>query len=79
MAALIRGNLSQAEADWLQHMTMFGSAGYPVRKLRSGRWIVEESWGVKGPPTVFKTRREAVGFCSRFEDILIDKCAGRIE
>lgn len=77
MAALIRGNLTQAEADWLQHVTMYGSDGYPVQKVgRSWQWL--EAFGVKGAPTVYKTKREAVAACSRYEDILIDKAAGRL-
>lgn len=52
-------------------------AGYPVRKLGRG-W----TWGpwrtVNGPPTKFKTKREATESFERFYDILLDAHAGRM-
>lgn len=51
--------LSRDERELLAHITMFGSDGYPVAKL-GRRWIVADAFGVKGPPTVFRTKREAV-------------------
>lgn len=54
--------ITAAERRLFQHVTMFGSVGYPVRKLgRSWVWGTDE---VKGPPTVFKTKRAA---CLSFE------------
>lgn len=69
--------ISEDERALLKHWSMFGAAGYPVRKLGRG-W----AWGpwrsVNGPPTVFKTRREAMASFERFVDVLIDAKAGRI-
>jgi hypothetical protein len=61
--------ITNDERDLLAHVTMFGSPGYPVRKCGRG-WI----WGtdrVKGPPTVFKTKREAVASFEAFEKVLL--------
>jgi hypothetical protein len=71
------GNLSQSEMDWLQHMIRWGSDGYPIGKV--GRvWIWREAFGVKGAPTTYKTKRAAIAACSAFEDILVEKSAGRL-
>lgn len=70
-------NLSQAENDFLRHISMWGSAGYPVRKLGRG-WIVSDFWGVKGPPKVYRTKREVVAYVELFLEILRDKAAGRL-
>ncbi len=70
--------LSQPENDFLRHMMMFGSDGYPVRKVSSGRWVWDEFWGVKGAPTVYKTKREAAAAIGRYIDILIDRTAERL-
>lgn len=51
--------LTEAERDLMKHINMWGARGYPIRKLGANRWV----WGtdyVKGPPTVFKTKRAAV-------------------
>lgn len=69
--------LTSNERSWLNHMVMWGSAGYPVRKVGRG-WHWEEFFGVKGAPTVYKTKREAVAAVERFEEILLDKLAGRL-
>lgn len=69
-------NLTVPESDWLQHMSMFGSAGYPVQKAGRG-WIWTEFWGVKGAPVVYKTKRECVAAIERYYAILLDKHAGR--
>lgn len=49
--------LTDNERELIGHVRMFGSAGYPVRKLGSG-WIWE-GFGVKGPPVVFKSKAKA--------------------
>lgn len=50
--------LSDDERALLAHVMREGSDAYPVRKLGRG-W----TWGpwrsIEGPPTVFKTKREA--------------------
>jgi hypothetical protein len=52
------GAITEAERWLLNHVMLYGSDGYPIQRVKTG-WI----WGtdaVKGPPVVFKTRREAV-------------------
>ena len=66
--------LSDDERSLLNHIMMFGSDGYPVKKIGRG-W----SWsyrGLAGPPMIFKTKREAVASFEAYENILID-CAGQ--
>lgn len=70
-------NRTQAEKDFQRHITMFGSDGYPVQKYGRGwHWI--DFWGVKGAPTVYKTKRAAHEAIERYLDILCDKAAGRL-
>lgn len=72
----LRG-LTADERDLLTHVSRFGSEGYPVSKVGSRHW----SWtwrGKCGPPTVFRTKREAVASFERFLDVLRDAKAGRI-
>lgn len=70
-------NLTQAEHDWLQHMIRWGAEGYPVQRVgRKWHWV--EAWGIKGAPCVYRTKRAAMAACAAYEDILIDKTAGRI-
>ncbi len=50
--------LSTDENDLLQHVSRWGSDGWPIQKVgRNWHWV--ESWGVKGSPTVYKTKRAA--------------------
>lgn len=69
--------LSESEGNFLRHMMMWGSAGYPVRKVGNGRWIWDDFWGVKGAPTVYKTKRDATTAVERYISILCDRKAGR--
>ncbi len=70
--------LTDAENHFLQHITRYGSDGYPAQKVgRNWQWM--ESWGVKGAPTVYKTKRDCVAAIERYVDILLDKNAGRLE
>jgi hypothetical protein len=69
--------LSQAESQFLNHMMMFGSDGYPVQK-KGRNWFWTEFYGVKGAPTTYKTKRECVAAIELYIDILCDKKAGRI-
>ncbi len=69
-------NLTADENGLLTHIGMWGSTGYPLQKLRRG-WI----WsfrGIKGPPVIFKTKREATASFEAYHQILIDRSAGRI-
>ena len=63
------------ERRLVSHAMRWGSDGCPVHKTTGGRWIVGESHGIKGPPTVFRTKREAVATFERFLDLLIDLLA----
>lgn len=63
--------LSEDEWALLKHTAMFGSDGYPIRKRGRG-WHWEDWRSVRGPPTVYKTKRAAVEAFSRFLDVLID-------
>lgn len=74
-----RRGLSEDERALLTHLSRFGSDGYPVVKLISRRGWVWEDWrSVRGAPTVYKTKREAVAAFERFYAVLRDAAAGRI-
>ena len=62
--------LSEDERALLTHVSLWGATGYPVRKLGRGGWIWEFR-GIKGPPTVFKTKAAAVASFEAFYDVLI--------
>lgn len=54
----------------LNHISMHGSDGYPISKVKSG-WC----WGtdtVKGAPVVFATKAQAVESFERFYDVLVE-------
>jgi len=68
--------ITEDESSLLTHVMMWGSAGYPVKKVGSG-WTWDYR-SIKGPPVVFKTKRAAVKSFEAFEDILIDAKCGRI-
>jgi hypothetical protein len=70
-------NLSQGENDLLQHISMFGSAAYPIRKSGS-RWFVDRFWNAGGFPSPFKTKREATERFEQYMSLLRDRAAGRI-
>ncbi len=63
--------ITEDERALIQHITMWGSDGYPINKWSSG-WTWGPWRGVKGPPTVFKTKREAAASFEAFERVLID-------
>ncbi len=69
--------ITEDERALLNHVTRWGSDGYPVRKIGS-RW----TWGpwrsVQGPPVAFRTKREAIASFEAFESVLCDAIAGRI-
>lgn len=69
--------MTEDEARLLAQVTMYGSAAYPVERLSRG-W----SWGpwlsVSGPPTIFKTKREATRSFEAFINVLLDAKAGRL-
>lgn len=70
-------NRTDNERRFHQHITRWGSDGYPIRKVGRG-WIWEDWCGVKGAPVVYPTKREATQAIENFIDILCDKAAGRL-
>ena len=68
---------TQAEKDFHQHISMWGSDGYPILKVKNG-WIWTDFCGVKGAPIVYKTKRACTFAIERFLDVLCDKAAGRL-
>ena len=68
--------LTDDERALLIHVTRWGSESYPITKGTHGwTWRYRT---VHGPPTVFKTKREAVASFEAFHGVLIDAAAGRI-
>ena len=68
--------LTEDEQFVLTHISRWGSDGYPIVSLKRGAtkfW----SWGpiraVKGPPVLFKTKREAVASFEAYLDSLRDR------
>ncbi len=63
--------VTEDERALLEQVIRWGSDGYPIAKLGRG-W----AWGpwrsVNGPPTIFRTKREAVAHFERFLDVLRD-------
>lgn len=70
--------ISENEKELLAHISMWGSDGYPIQKVGNGKWIWNEFFGVRGAPTVYKTKKAAVKAFEAFLDILRDAIAGRI-
>jgi hypothetical protein len=81
------GRLTEDEAFLLQQVMRFGRDAYPINKLQPRRaasgggrgWTWGPVRGIKGPPTVFKTKRAAVASFEAYLAILRDKLAGRME
>jgi len=65
--------LSEAENNFLRHISRWGSSGYPIQKLSSGKWIWNDCWGCKGAPTVYKTQREVTEAIERYHQSLLDR------
>lgn len=70
--------LSNDELQLLKHITMFGAPGYPIRKFKTGKWTWGPFRSIAGPPTVFKTKREAVASFEAYHQVLLDALAGRL-
>ncbi len=67
------------EKAWHDHMGRWGSDGWPIYKLESGKgWIWLEAFGVKGAPTVYKRKKDIEAAMIAFEGVLCDKAAGRL-
>jgi hypothetical protein len=61
--------LSDDERWLLNHVARWGSAGYGIRKLRSGKWMYEAR-SIKSP-TLYPTKREATAAFERYFDVLL--------
>jgi hypothetical protein len=75
MASVI--NVTSDEHDLLNHISMWGSEGYPIKRVGSRHW----SWSYRdsiNTPAVYKTKREAVASFEAYHSILLDRLAGRI-
>lgn len=62
---------TEDERALLNHVCMWGSDGYPIQKVGS-RWIWADFRSVKGSPTTYKTKRDAVAAFERFYDMLLE-------
>jgi hypothetical protein len=60
--------ISEDERALMTHVTMWGSDGYPVRKL--GRGWTWDYRSIKGPPIVYRTKRAAVTQLESFLTVL---------
>jgi hypothetical protein len=69
--------LTQAESDFLRHMSRWGSDGYPIQKA-GRKWFWTDFWGCKGSPIAYKTKREAATAIESYISLLGDKAAGRL-
>lgn len=64
------------EKAWHQRLIMWGSAAYPIQRVKGG-WLWVPMCGIKGAPTVYKTKRAAHAAIEAYEAVLRDKAAGR--
>jgi hypothetical protein len=69
--------LTEDERGLLTHISRWGSDGYPIHRL-GRKWAWGPFRSVQGPPTVFKTKREAVASFEAFHTVLLDALAGRM-
>jgi|CXWL01.1.fsa_nt_gi hypothetical protein len=70
--------ITDDERQILAHIRRWGSDGYPVKKLSTGKWVWGPWGSVNGPPICFRTKREAVASFEAFYDVLLDARAGRL-
>ena len=76
--ATFSANLSEGENRFMQHMSMFGSPGYPVGKL-GRKWQFARAFGVGGTPVLYPAKAKAVAAVDAYLDILRDRIAGRLD
>jgi len=76
MLANPAATILEAEWNWLQHISRWGSSGYPVRKL-GRKWQFDRMYNAGGCPSLFTTKRAAVERVELYYDMLLDKNAGR--
>ena len=75
MKTQLRG-ITEDEKALMTHVGMWGSDGYPVKKLGRHWWY--EYRDVIKSGTLYKTKREATTAFEAYYDILIDAVAGRV-
>lgn len=63
--------ITEDEHALMNHVSMWGSDGYPICKAGRG-WVWGPWRSVKGPPVVFKTKREATVNFEAFINMLAD-------
>jgi hypothetical protein len=73
----VRG-ITENERALLNHISRWGSSGYPVAKCGSHHWAWGPFLSIQGAPVVFKTKRECVQSFENFLEVLRDAVAGRI-
>jgi hypothetical protein len=69
-------DMIEDQAALLQHISRYGSDGYPIHKVGLGcLW----SWKFNsiGTPQIFRTRREAAASFERYYQMLLDRKAKR--
>lgn len=71
-----RSTLTEQELNFLEHVNMFGSDAYPVRKA-AGKWFFDSMFGAGGTPLAYKTKRAANEAVETYLGVLRDKMAGR--
>jgi hypothetical protein len=76
--ATFSSNLTEGENQFFRHMCMWGSDGYPVRKL-GRKWQFERAYGVGGTPVLYPTKTKAVVAVEAYLGILRDRMAGRLD
>jgi len=70
--------LTEGENQFMQHMSRFGSDGYPVRQY-GRKWAFEKAFGAGGSPVMYPTKKAASGAVEAYMDILRDRIAGRMD
>jgi hypothetical protein len=72
--------LTELESFMLNHISRFGSTGYPVQKVGSHHWSWQYGNGDDSHacPVVFPTKKQAVASFEGHLEILRDKKAGRL-
>ena len=62
--------LTEDERGMLRHLSMWGSDGYPIRKLKCRCW----TWDFRAvhSPTTYPTKREALAAFERYVELLDD-------
>lgn len=72
-----QSTISAEELDLLNHISRWGSDGYPIFK-RGRKWWVDPFFGTGGFPTGYRTKRDAIAQFESYVSILLDKAAGRV-